>query len=142
MNLYISILFFLFVFPEIKTFFTNEKLISEINDINTLISKIEYEKRLSLILIYSTSCPHCKNFKPEYIKLSLKYNKIVSFYSMNAYKSNFNKKFDIIGVPSIFYYYDNDYIQHYGKNNFEVISKIIDNYIMKCELYLFMILII
>ena len=137
MNLNISILFFLFIFPKIKSFFKNEKLISEINDIDTLISKIEYEKRLSLILIYSTSCPHCKNFKPEYIKLSLKYNKIVSFYSMNAYKSNFNKKFDIIGVPSIFYYYDNDYIQHYGKNNFEVISKIIDNYIMKCELLSF-----
>ena len=137
MNLNISILFFLFIFPKIKSFFKNEKLISEINDIDTLISKIEYEKRLSLILIYSTSCPHCKNFKPEYIKLSLKYNKIASFYSMNAYKSNFNKKFKIIGVPTLFYYYDNNYIQHQNKNKFEVISNVIENYIMKCQLLSF-----
>ena len=137
MNLYFSISLILIIFPKIKSFFKNEKLISEINDIDTLISKIEYEKRLSLILIYSTSCPHCKKFKPEYINLSLKYNKIASFYSMNAYKSNFNKKFKIIGVPTLFYYYNNNYIQHQNRNKFEDISKIIENYVMKCELLSF-----
>ena len=129
---------FLILLSFTKSLFSKEKIITEINNIDKLIEKLEYENRFSLILIYSTSNLNSQKFKTDYIKLSYKYNKIVSFYSINGNKCNYEKIFKIASYPSIFYFNKGEFIFHYGLNNYDTISnKIENNYFNKCELLSF-----
>ena len=99
---FIQSLIFLLLNSEIFSFFKDVKLITEINNIKNLTEKIEYEKRLSLILFYGNNCKYCDEFKPQYINLSLKYNKVASFYAVNVDKCLNVKPFQIEGIPNIF----------------------------------------
>ena len=132
---FIQSFIFLLLNSEIFSFFKNVKLITEINNIKNLTEKIEYEKRLSLILFYGNNCKYCDEFKPQYINLSLKFNKVASFIAINVDKSLNVKPFQIEGIPNIFYYYNGKYINNGYDDSYELISeKLNDNYLYKCEL--------
>ena len=117
----------------VKCLFDKAEYIKSFTDVNKLQNQLGLTGKISLILIYSNSCPHCQRFEPEFIKLSEKYNKNFDFYVVPS-KSNFREKFDIRGVPTMFYYVGNNFIEHKGRNNFETISYILENnYSKKCK---------
>ena len=117
----------------IKCLFDKAEYIKSFTDVNKLQEQLDLTGKISLILIYSNGCPHCQRFEPEFIKLSEKYNKNFDFYVVPS-KSNFREKFDIRGVPTMFYYVGNNFIEHKGRNNFETISYILENnYSKKCK---------
>ena len=112
--------------------FDNAKYLEFSQDPIQLQKEIIKNKKLSLILIYSEGCPHCRKFEPEYIKLSEKYNELVKFYLL---PSKYNKKqFNIRGVPTVFFFNGKKFIEHKGLNKFDIISHILDNdYLKKCK---------
>ena len=117
----------------VKCLFDNSKYIKSYSDVNDLNEKIIQNGKISLILIYSDSCPHCRRFEPDFIKLSEKYNSQFDFYVLSS-KTNYNKKFNIRGYPTMFFYDGNEFIEHKGRNNFETISYILENdYSKKCK---------
>lgn len=67
------------------------------------------EIKYGFMLIYSVHCGHCRNFVPNYIKLSeLFYNELF-FYALGhntSYKKVFN---NIYGFPTIFFFSDKKY---------------------------------
>ena len=63
-----------------KCLFDNTKYIKAYSDVYDLNKKIIQNGKISLILIYSESCPHCRRFEPDFIKLSEKYNSEFDFY--------------------------------------------------------------
>ena len=64
-------------FNYIKSFFENAKYIKSSIDAEVMMKELKQSKKLALILFYSPSCPHCRNFEPQYIKLSEYYkNKV------------------------------------------------------------------
>ena len=116
----------------VKCLFDNTKYIKAYSDVNDLYKKIIQNGKISLILIYSESCPHCRRFEPDFIKLSEKYNSEFDFYILSS-KTNYNKKFTIRGYPTMFFYDGKEFIEHKGRNNFETISYILENdYSKKC----------
>ena len=117
----------------VKCLFDNSKYIKSYSDVNDLNEKIIQNGKISLILIYSDSCPHCRRFEPDFIKLSEKYNSQFDFYILSS-KTNYNKIFNIRGYPTMFFYDGNEFIEHKGRNNFETISYILENdYSKKCK---------
>ena len=113
--------------------FENAKYISAFSDVNKLYKQITENNKISLILIYSESCPHCRRFEPEFIKLSERYNSLFDFYILSS-KTNYNLKFKIRGYPTMFFYDGDKFIEHKGRNNFETISYILENdYSKKCK---------
>ena len=117
----------------VQCLFEKAKYIKSYTDVNKLQEQLDITGKISLILIYSDSCPHCKRFEPEFIKLSENYNNYFDFYVLPT-KSNFRVKFNIRGVPSMFFYDGNNFIEHKDRNNFETISYILENnYMKKCK---------
>ena len=113
--------------------FENVKYISAFSDVNKLYKQITENNKISLILIYSESCPHCRRFEPEFIKLSERYNSLFDFYILSS-KTNYNLKFKIRGYPTMFFYDGDKFIEHKGRNNFDTISYILENdYSKKCK---------
>ena len=114
--------------------FENIKYIKSFTDVNKLQDKLNMQGKISLILIYSDGCPHCKRFEPEFIRLSETYNNYFDFYIIPAGKSNYKSKFKIRGVPTMFFYDGNNFIEHKGHNNYDTISYILENdYSKKCK---------
>ena len=112
--------------------FDKVKYMTSYEDSTKLYNTIIQSKKISLVLIYSDGCPHCKNFEKDYIKLSEKYNTIVNFYLLPS-KFN-NKKFKIRGVPTVFFFNGKKFIEHQGHNKYDIISYIIENdYLKKCK---------
>ena len=112
--------------------FDNAKYITAYSDVYKLYEKIIENGRISLILIYSESCPHCRRLEPDYIKLSEKY-KSFDYYILSS-KTNYKSKFKIRGYPTIFFYDGSKFIEHKGRNNYETISYILENdYSKKCQ---------
>ena len=72
-------------------------------DAVTIYDKIVKNKKISLVLIYSDGCPHCRKFEPDYIKLAQNYYSVADFYLLPS-KSNYKKKFNIKGVPTMFFF--------------------------------------
>ena len=113
--------------------FENAKYITSFSDVNKLYKQITENSKISLILIYSESCPHCRRFEPEFIKLSERYSSLFDFYILSS-KTNYNLKFKIRGYPTMFFYDGDKFIEHKGRNNFETISYILENdYSKKCK---------
>ena len=104
--------------------FDKVKYMTSYEDSTKLYNTIIQSKKISLVLIYSDGCPHCKNFEKDYIKLSEKYNTIVNFYLLPS-KFN-NKKFKIRGVPTVFFFNGKKFIEHQGHNKYDIISYIIE----------------
>jgi len=127
-----QILISIILFMNMTCLFTNVKFIKSFEDSKELYDLIKKSKKVSLVLIYSDGCPHCKNFEPHYIRLSEKYNSVVNFYLL---PSKFNKnQFDIRGVPTVFFFNGRKFIEHQGYNNFDIISYILENdYLKKCK---------
>ena len=93
MNKLFLILLSITFFNYIKSFFENAKFIKSSIDAEVMMKEIKKSKKLTLILFYSPSCPHCKRFEPEYIKLSEYFKNKVSFYALNAKIANYKKLF-------------------------------------------------
>lgn len=127
-----QIIISIILFMNITCLFTNVKFIKSFEDSKQLYDLIKKTKKLSLVLIYSDGCPHCKNFEPHYIRLSEEYNSVVNFYLL---PNKFNKKqFNIRGVPTVFFFNGRKFIEHTGLNNFDIISYILENdYLKKCK---------
>ena len=84
MNKSFLILLTITFFNYIKSFFDKAKYIKNSINAEVMMKEIKQSKKLALILFYSPSCPHCRNFEPEYIKLSEYFKNKVSFYALNA----------------------------------------------------------
>ena len=116
----------------VQCLFEKAKYITHFSDVNKLDKKLNTEGKISLILIYSDSCPHCRRFEPDFIRLSETFNNYFSFYVMSS-KTNYKSKFKIRGVPTMFFFDGSKYIEHKGGNNYDTISYILENdYSKKC----------
>ena len=134
----IKTVLFIFVFfiTKISCLFEDNPYITESNDTEKLAEHIEQKNKLALILLYSPYCPHCHNFAPQYENLAKDFKDYADFYSINIINNrNYRKKFSIIGVPSLFFYYNGEYKQHKGGNSYKIVSEVLTkNYInVQCE---------
>ena len=133
MSKFLTFIINIILFLNITCLFEKVKYIKYSEDAIELYSRIIRNKKISLLLIYSDGCPHCRNFEKDYIKLSEDYNSVVNFYLLPS-KSNFKKKFKIRGVPTVFIYDGKKFIEHKGLNKYDIISYILDNdYLKKCK---------
>ena len=129
------VLFYIVIFliSNISSFFNDAQFIKGYSDSSKLVEKLKEENRPAMVLIYSNGCIHCKNFSPNYIKISEKMHEFVDFYSMNAY-SNYRQHFKITGFPTIFYYDKNtgNFIEHKASRSVEKIVEVLkEKYIDK-----------
>ena len=121
------------LFPNNLCLFDNVQNIESSLDVVPIYDKIIKNKNISLVLIYSDGCPHCRKFEPDYIRLAEEYNSLVDFYILPS-KSNYKKKFSIRGVPTLFFFDGTNFFEHKGLNSYDVISYILDNdYLKNCE---------
>ena len=126
-------LIFIILFFNINCLFENVQNMEMSLDAIEIYNKIAKNKKVSLVLIYSDGCPHCRNFEPEYIKLAKDYYSVADFYLLPS-KSNYKKKFKIRGVPTLFFFNGNKFIEHKGLNKYDIISYILENdYLKKCK---------
>ena len=132
-KLLVIIILTIILFSNIFCIFENAQNMEFSLDAEAICDKIVKKKKLSLVLIYSDSCPHCRKFEPEYIKLAQDYHTVADFYLLPS-KSNYKKKFYIKGVPTMFFYNGKKFIEHKGLNNYDIISYILENdYLKKCK---------
>ena len=133
MNMRMKTLIGIILIIHIGCLFEKAEYITSYTNVNDLYKKLFEKGTISLILIYSDSCPHCRRFEPEFIKLSERYNSLFDFYVLPS-KSNYKAKFKIRGYPTMFFFDGNNFIEHKGRNNFETISYILENdYLKKCK---------
>ena len=81
---------FIILLSNIYCLFNNVQNMEMSLDAIETYNKIVKNKKVSLVLIYSDGCPHCRNFEPEYIKLAEDYNSVADFYLLPS-KSNYKK---------------------------------------------------
>ncbi len=131
---------FLFIFfsfiTKISCLFEESLYITESIDTEKLVENIKQKNKLALILLYSPYCPHCHNFAPQYETLAKEFKDYADFYSINILNNrNYRKIFSIIGVPTLFIFYNGEFKQHKGGNSYEIVSTVLKkNYInVKCE---------
>ena len=133
MSKYISIISIFIIFSNIYCLFDNIKYMNSSLDAVDTYNRIVKSQKLSLVLIYSEGCPHCRRFEPDYIKLSEDYHSVVNFYLLPS-KSNYKEKFKIRGVPTVFIFNGKKFIEHKGHNKYDIISYILENdYLKKCK---------
>jgi thiol-disulfide isomerase/thioredoxin len=133
MNKLFLILLSITFFNYIKSFFENAKFIKSSIDAEVMMKEIKKSKKLTLILFYSPSCPHCKRFEPEYIKLSEYFKNKVSFYALNAKIANYKKLFTVEYIPKLFIYHKEEIKLYKGRNKFDVLVKYIQvKYLKEC----------
>ncbi len=133
MNKLFLILLSITFFNYIKSFFENAKFIKSSIDAEVMMKEIKKSKKLTLILFYSPSCPHCKHFEPEYIKLSEYFKNTVSFYALNAKIANYKKLFTVEYIPKLFIYHKEEIKLYKGRNKFDVLVKYIQvKYLKEC----------
>ena len=133
MNKLFLILLSITFFNYIKSFFENAKFIKSSIDAEVMMKEIKKSKKLTLILFYSPSCPHCKHFEPEYIKLSEYFKNKVSFYALNAKIANYKKLFTVEYIPKLFIYHKEEIKLYKGQNKFDVLVKYIQvKYLKEC----------
>ena len=133
MNKLFLILLSITFFNYIKSFFENAKFIKSSIDAEVMMKEIKKSKKLTLILFYSPSCPHCKRFEPEYIKLSEYFKNKVSFYALNAKIANYKKLFTVEYIPKLFIYHKEEIKLYKGQNKFDVLVKYIQvKYLKEC----------
>ena len=108
--------------------------ITEQSDLNKLLPLLS-PSQLSLILIFSPYCPHCKNFAPHYNKLAETYHDKITFFRMNgAENRSYNKKFNIRGYPSLWIYYNDTYQEVDDVYTFDNLSKkLLKEFLFTCE---------
>ena len=96
--------------------------------------------KTTIFVIYSNSCPHCRDFAPHYINISNHFinNKNITFLRINSnvydtFSDNITE-FKIYGVPSIFLYTNEKFIEY--KENRDVdyfVNYINQQHNFKCE---------
>ena len=132
-----TFLFIVFSFiTKISCLFEESLYIAESIDTEKLVENIKQKNKLALILLYSPYCPHCHNFAPQYETLAKEFKDYADFYSINILNNrNYRKIFSIIGVPTLFIFYNSEFKQHKGGNSYEIVSTVLKkNYInVKCE---------
>ena len=96
--------------------------------------------KTTIFVIYSNSCSHCRDFAPHYINISNHFinNKNITFLRINSnvydtFSDNITE-FKIYGVPSIFLYTNEKFIEY--KENRDVdyfVNYINQQHTFKCE---------
>ena len=133
MSKYIQALFIIILFNNINCLFDKVKYMNSSLDAIGTYNTIVKSKKVSLVLIYSDGCPHCRKFEPDYIKLSEDYHSVVNFYLLPT-KSNYKEKFRIRGVPTVFFFNGKKFIEHKGLNKYDIISYLLESdYLKKCK---------
>ena len=125
MNKSFLILLTITFFNYIKSFFDKAKYIKNSINAEVMMKEIKQSKKLALILFYSPSCPHCRNFEPEYIKLSEYFKNKVSFYALNAKIAEYKKLFTIEYIPKLYFYYKDEIQLYEGRAKFDILVKYI-----------------
>ena len=125
--------FFFFFFQYIQSLFEDPKHIKNILDTDLMMETIKQKNKLALILFYSPSCPHCKKFEPEYIKLSEFFYEKIDFYAINTRIAKYKNKFNIRYVPLLYIYNNGNLQEHIGGEKYNVLVKLInENYLKEC----------
>ena len=113
----------------INCYFANSPYVKSFAKIEDF--SIEIEKRPQFhgfVLIYSKYCGHCRNFAPNYIKLSEFFHKELFFYAL-AHNTKYNKVFKIDGFPTIFFYTGQNYTETRIGRSVQTLSKFIRKHI-------------
>ena len=121
--------------------FKNNNIINIKNYNDYLINiKNTTNGKSTIFVIYSNSCPHCRDFAPNFINISNHFinNKNITFLRINSnvydtFSDNITE-FKIYGVPSIFLYTNEKFIEY--KENRDVnyfVNYINQQHNFKCE---------
>ena len=134
MKILFLIIFLKFIYNQ--NFFENSKFIKESKTSEFIINEIKKLKnKFSIVLIYSNNCPHCRNFKSDYEKLSEFYNEKINFYAINVKTADeYKKHFDTYFVPVIYFFEYDKKIKYDKGNNFETLSNYFNFFLKKCDL--------
>ena len=113
----------------VYTYFKDTPYITDFKNIEDYEEAFKNNKlEHGFMLIYSKYCGHCKNFVPNYIKLSELFHNELFFYALGA-QSNYRKKFKINGYPTILYYSNKTYDEITFSRMVSKISKFIRKHI-------------
>ena len=134
MKILFLIIFLKFIYNQ--NFFENSKFIKESKTSEFIINEIKRLKnKFSIVLIYSNNCPHCRNFKNDYVKLSEFYNEKINFYAINVKTADeYKKHFETYFVPVIYFFEYDKKIKYDKGNNFETLSNYFNFFLKKCDL--------
>ena len=128
-NFFLIMIFLLSQYYMVYTYFKDTPYITDfqkIEDYEEAFKKNQLE--YGFMLIYSKYCGHCKNFAPNYIKLSELFHNELFFYALSA-QTNYRKLFKINGYPSILYYSNKTYNEITFSRMVSRISKFIRKHI-------------
>ena len=113
----------------IISFFKDTPYITDFKKIEDYQEAIKKnELKYGFMLIYSHYCGHCRNFAPNYIKLSELFHNDLFFYALSS-SSGFSKVFKIDGYPTILFYSNNTYNEITCGRKVSQISKFIRKHI-------------
>ena len=113
----------------INCYFEKSPFIKDFPKIEDYENEFKTNKfKYGFMLIYSKYCGHCRHFVPNYIKLSELFHNELFFYALGA-SSNYNKKFQINGFPTILFYSNENYKEILFGRSVSKISKFIREHI-------------
>jgi len=59
----------------------------------------------TVLEVYTNSCPNCKRLHPIFEGTAIEYEKIYSFYKLDAHKNmEIVKKYKVLGVPTLLFF--------------------------------------
>ena len=109
-NLFFSIILFIIQYSLLICYFENAPYITDFKSVDLYEQAMKKnEIKHGFMLIYSVYCGHCRNFVPNYIKLSELFHNELFFYALGqstSYKKVFN---NIYGFPTILFFSDKKY---------------------------------
>ena len=96
--------------------------------------------KTTILVIYTNSCPHCRDFAPKYVNISNHFinNKNITFLRINSnvydlFMDNITE-FKVYGVPSIFFYTNEKFIEYKESRDVDYfINYINQQHNFKCE---------
>jgi len=80
------------------------EMIEEINA-ESFEKLILHNEKPAVVGIYTKSCPNCKKLHPIFKDTAIEYEKVYSFYKLDAHKNiDIVKKYKILSVPTLLFF--------------------------------------
>lgn len=109
-NFFFSIILFIIQYSLLICYFENAPYITDFKSVDLYEQAMKKnEIKYGFMLIYSVHCGHCRNFVPNYVKLSELFHNEIFFYAL-GHNTNYKKVFNnIYGFPTILFFSDKKY---------------------------------
>ena len=129
-NVYILFTIFIASLCTINSEFRAAKYIKDFNKYKEFQEAFKNKTtNYGFLLIYSSYCPHCIIFSPNYITLSEVFHNDLFFYAAGMDHGKYRKEFNIRGYPTILFYNNGSYFEYNKNRGVDRVSKFIRDYV-------------